>query len=75
MHPLSVGYAKQEYTCSWHGKCNVLCFLVTTYNYDMYDFRFALAFHGNPTRPQLVALVAEVRCSFHVYVCFADIAM
>lgn len=50
-----------------------ICF--TNLNYDMYDFRFALAFYGTPTRPQLVALVAQVRCVFHVYVCFVMITM
>jgi len=29
--------------------------------------RFALAFYGNPTRPQLVALVAQVRDTFIPY--------
>jgi hypothetical protein len=49
--------------------------VLQTYNYDMYDFRFALAFYGNPTRPQLVAIVAQVRCALHVYVCSAKIAI
>jgi len=39
----------------------------------VYDFRFALAFYGNPTRPQLVALVAQVRdsvlpCLFNILI-------
>jgi hypothetical protein len=48
--------------------------VLQTYNYGMYNFRFALAFYGNPTRPQLVALVAQVRCALLVYVCHAKIA-
>jgi hypothetical protein len=44
-----------------------------TYNYELYHFRFALAFYGNPTRPQLVALIAQVRDSLHVYILLYDI--
>jgi ATP-dependent DNA helicase 2 subunit 1 len=52
----------------------------------VYDFRFALAFYGNPTRPQLVALVAQVRdsvlpclfnilISIYILICFSKLTL